>query len=303
MMKLSTPIKVTSNLGGTQNITNITRLEDLLTPEQIDGSSLTINPDKKFRKSRIITDIELAKYKRPTKIKEMLNYCKFRLGDLETCAKPSPSVLNILYSYKAGKLDRISSGYLEAIKDYKELIDNAMAIDLRKIDADKPIKQKRQRGQFKNTFIIDGLKISTHGRKDQTIRCAKNFISWLNQQEQTRPNRISEPTDYVRQIRFYSQNKKHSLLKPTIKQILDQNHWILDNYDTARDGKKLILVSKIKLDVNEKQNIIPIDTEIVKTNDKPIDNLIDNNQRSILDFNDFILKLKDIGVKEFSIKF
>ena len=99
------------------------------TNPNVDGSAQTVNPEEKFRKKRIITPANETKYKRTTYVQEMLNYCRWKVGELETCDKPHFSALNALSNYKKGKLDKISQGYLEAIETHKELVEKANKID------------------------------------------------------------------------------------------------------------------------------------------------------------------------------
>lgn len=184
-----------------QSITTITKPEDLLTPEQIDGSSMTTNPDQKFRRARIITEADMAKYKRPNKIKEMLNYCKFRLGKLATCSKPSPMTLNVLYNYKSGKIDRIPLGYMEAIKDYRDLVDSAMTIDMRH-------------------------KSNTSDKTKLETKAQKAFENWLDNLINLNVGISLYNPIYVNHIRKFKQDGIKAKLPKHVKSVLKKEQYV-----------------------------------------------------------------------------
>lgn len=135
-------------------------IEDILSKEQIDGTSLTENPDVQYRRKRIIS--KPSKWKRPNKVKEMLNYCKFKVGEIDTCSKVPASVYNVLSNYKRGRLDLIGSGYLEAINTYKDLIDRAIKID-------------------GNTLRRKENKVNTHNKHNNEVSsdASQRLIDWL----------------------------------------------------------------------------------------------------------------------------
>lgn len=101
-------------------------IEEILTEEQIDGTNLTENPDIQYRRMRLIS--KPKKWKRSNKVKEMLNYCKYKVGEIDTCSKVPAVVYTVLSNYKRGRFDLIGSGYMEAINTYKDLIDRAIKI-------------------------------------------------------------------------------------------------------------------------------------------------------------------------------
>lgn len=94
---------------------------------KIDGSKMTVNPEEKYRKKRIVTPAANTKWKRTTKVQELLNYCRWKVGELKTCEKPVSTVLNVLHAYRKGELDKISEGYMAAIETHKDLVDRAIA--------------------------------------------------------------------------------------------------------------------------------------------------------------------------------
>lgn len=94
---------------------------------KVDGSKMTVNPEEKYRKKRIVTPAANTKWKRVTRVQELLNYCRWKVGELETCEKPVSTILNVLHAYRKGELDKISEGYMAAIETHKDLVDRAIA--------------------------------------------------------------------------------------------------------------------------------------------------------------------------------
>lgn len=113
----------------------------------VNGKSMTTNPDKAYRLDRHISKV--AKWKRTARTQELINYCKWRVGEIETCDKPSAAVYNVLMYYKHNRLDKISENFKILIECHKELVDKAMAIDIRKRQKGNNImtKSKKQRKQ------------------------------------------------------------------------------------------------------------------------------------------------------------
>lgn len=96
----------------------------------VNGKSMTTNPDKLYRLDRHISTI--AKWQRTAKTRELINYCKWKIGELDICSKPSATVAQILSKYKQGRLDDIPENFKVLIQCHKDLVDKAVSIDLRK---------------------------------------------------------------------------------------------------------------------------------------------------------------------------
>ena len=151
------------------------------TDPNVDGSAQTVNPEEKFRKKRIITPANETKYKRTTYVQEMLNYCRWKVGELETCDKPHCSALNALLNYKKGKLDKISQGYLEAIETHKELVEKANKIDGRsRINRDylTDVSQK-QINTAKERLTSWLMKQLNHEECESDFTCANHVRHYL----------------------------------------------------------------------------------------------------------------------------
>lgn len=165
---------------------------------KIDGSAMTVNPEEKFRKKRIVTPAKETKYKRVAKVQDFLNYCRFRVGELEVCEKPSAYVIKVFYNYKANKLDEIPQGYMAAINTHKDLIDRAVNVDLRSTNNSKNAKvtlRNRAKANFKHWLRVQlGL---DSGEKEVSVAYAAYVRRWqLHKKEKV----INNLADYVRAI-------------------------------------------------------------------------------------------------------
>ena len=97
----STTLNDLPKLFKEQNITAVTKPEDFLTEDQIDGSSMTVNPEIKHRRKRIMSQINY-KTKRPH-IAEFINACKFIAGETTKMFPISTQHLSILSLLRQGK--------------------------------------------------------------------------------------------------------------------------------------------------------------------------------------------------------
>lgn len=123
--------------------------------DMIDGSNLTNSPDKKFVKKRII-----SQGKRTAKIQELLNYCRYKTGELPSCEKPPMTIIRILTLVKHGLYDEIPKGYREAYECHKELITKAANIDLRHNSNSKKIKKSHKKINVSTKLSLDTSIIS-----------------------------------------------------------------------------------------------------------------------------------------------
>ena len=168
-----------------------------------DGSAMTVNPEEKFRKKRVVTPAKEAKYKRVAKVQEFLNYCRFRIGELEVCEKPSSYVIKVFYNYKANRLDKIPQGYMAAINTHKDLVNKAVNVDLRSTSNTNNAKAAKQavtlRNRAKENFehwlrVQLGL---DNGEKKVSVAYAQYVRRWqLHKKEKV----INNLADYIRAI-------------------------------------------------------------------------------------------------------
>lgn len=128
---------------------------NLQTPKSIvDGSAFTTNPNVKYRRKRVITPSEETKRKRASFVQEFINYCKWRIGEIEICSNPHKIVKNVLTFYRTGKIEKIPAGYIEAIKCNRVLVDKAINVDKREILA----KTKKLNAKLKYNEMIENEK-------------------------------------------------------------------------------------------------------------------------------------------------
>lgn len=170
---------------------------------KIDGSAMTVNPEEKFRKKRIVTPAKETKYKRVAKVQEFLNYCRFRVGELKVCEKPSSYIIKVFYNYKAGRLDKIPQGYMAAISTHKDLIDRAINVDLRSTSNINNAKATKQAVTLRNSAkenFEHWLRIQLgldDGEKKVSVAYAQYVRRWqLHKKEKV----INNLADYVRAI-------------------------------------------------------------------------------------------------------
>lgn len=160
---------------------------------KIDGSAMTVNPEEKFRKKRVVTPAKETKYKRVAKVQEFLNYCRFRVGELEVCEKPSSYVIKVFYNYKANRLDKIPQGYKAAIDTHKDLIDRAVNVDLRSTSNTTNAKAAKQATTLRN-------------------RAKENFELWLRIQLGIDIGEKKVSTAYAAYVRRWQLHKKEKVI-------------------------------------------------------------------------------------------
>lgn len=160
---------------------------------KIDGSAMTVNPEEKFRKKRVVTPAKETKYKRVAKVQEFLNYCRFRVGELEVCEKPSAYVIKVFYNYKANRLDKIPQGYMAAIGTHKDLIDKAINVDLRSTSNTTNAKATKQAVTLRN-------------------RAKENFEHWLRIQLGLDNGEKKVSTAYAAYVRRWQLHKKEKVI-------------------------------------------------------------------------------------------
>lgn len=148
-----------------------TKVEDVLTEDEIDGTSMTNNPNEKYRKSRVISPVK--KHRRVQDIQGFLNYCKWRIGEITEKVKPKAIFLSTLTAYKKQDFSNIGIGYQEACKDYEDLVRKAAYTDLRKKNGEN-FKNYNEQQKAKKT-IKNAKNALAHDN------AMKQFESWLDE--------------------------------------------------------------------------------------------------------------------------
>lgn len=258
---------------------------------------MTDNPDIQYRHKRVITPIKETKYKRVTKIKELINYCKFRVGEIEVCEKPSATVISILSNYKYGKLDLIPKGYLEAIESYKDLIDRAIKVDGRSL--------KRKKVQHKPR------KINSYNIA-KSNKASMSFEVWLVAQIENPVEKRPSDRKFSSFVTYYLNHNRQSFsCHPKYAQgILDKYYEQIKNMK----NRKGVLVEKdsksIEIPCDERTIEKTLETQqvfdtfaqnTIDTKVTPV--TIEQSKTKDISLNDFVKALKDMGIKKFNIEF
>lgn len=195
---------------------------------KIDGSAMTVNPEEKFRKKRIVTPAKETKYKRVAKVQEFLNYCRFRVGELEVCEKPSAYIIKVFYNYKANRLDKIPQGYMAAINTHKDLINRAINVDLRSTSNSKNAKATKQATTLRN-------------------RAKENFEHWLRIQLGLDNGEKKASVSYAQYVRRWQLHKKEKVIKNLadyVRAICDEYADKLKAYVVLPEGRLVTCGSK-----------------------------------------------------------
>lgn len=148
-----------------------TKVEDILTEDEIDGTSMTNNPNEKYRKSRVISPVK--KHRRVQDIQGFLNYCKWRIGEITEKVKPKAIFLSTLTAYKKQDFSNVGIGYQEACKDYEDLVRKAAYTDLRKKNGETFKKYNQEQKANKTIKNPKNAKAFAEAQKQ--------FESWLSE--------------------------------------------------------------------------------------------------------------------------
>jgi len=211
--------------------------ETILSSEDpvIDGTSMTVNKDLKYRRKRIVSKVK--PYKRTYKIQELLNYCKFKVGLIPTCEKPPKMVAKVLTDYKYHRLDEIPKAYLEIIELNKELVENAININLRGLK--KTTKTKKAK---KTMPKINKNSLKAKERAEQ----------WI---EKVKQNDKDALANYTYVVHFINWTKNHKMPK-MIKEVFDNNKELLQNY--TMKNTRLVNTKYVTTEDTKKINMTPI---------------------------------------------
>lgn len=104
-----------------------------ISPENIDGTNLTTNPDIKYRRKRIVSEVK--KYKKKCHSKEFLNYCEFLIDKREECPKLLGIFDKILSSIRNDNYELIPESYINIIETYSSIITKAADLKPRYVKA------------------------------------------------------------------------------------------------------------------------------------------------------------------------
>lgn len=256
----------------------VTELElvDMRKPEEIDGSSLTINPDEQFTRKRVLTIGEDTRWKRRVPIPELLNFCKFKLGLIKTCEKPSALILNTLSKIKKGREDELSSGFKAALECYGDLIRQAANVDRRK-----------QNGKSKER------KYNNSSRTNSTVA---KFTKWLLINLELRKGDKIPNNRYSSIVSYYVRHDCIPTYCPL--SLLPVLQKYKEEIKKFRSSGCILMKKETKAELVAKPKV-PKHTK----SKNPVVKPQPETPSISMDLELFIKALKNIGLKEFSIKF
>lgn len=273
----------------------------------------------------------------------MLNYCKFKIGKIDTYVRPPKSVINVLSWYKHGHFDKIGPGYMQAIIAYQDLIEEAIKIDGRKDkkgvkrmkekEIEKKIKNRKNEQAFNNAkekfknwldiILYNELMISPKNKTyTMHIVTYKNYK--LSKLPGYLPKYISEVLDEPKYskilTKYYHKQGRLVRLGTTIKHlkdffsfikgddlldsaILTRNATFKNSIDNLYEMEKTKETGEPEQEIEKPKSMISDYIELEDCSEKPN---IQSNECSTPDrtiIDSFLSELKKLGVKEFIIKF
>ena len=283
-----------------QSITTVTKPEDFLTEDQIDGSSMTINPEIKHRRKRIMSQINY-KTKRPH-IAEFINACKFIAGETTKMFPISTQHLGILSLLRQGK--EPPEKYQSVINNNYDTVMLAASFKPRQIKEKynvQPIEKETQ--TVTRTPNAKNIKTSQEAAAKLEQWLLANMNDEIDFEDKPRDSRYASIVAYYKN----HNGKVPSYMPKCSKELLDKYASSLTEFKTKK--KRLVRISgePIKSDytyakkdltstlntieqLKQQQTLEIVETKSETHETKPI-------------MKDFIEYLKSLGVTEFSIKF
>lgn len=279
-----------------QSITTVTKPEDFLTEDQIDGSSMTVNPEIKHRRKRIMSQINY-KTKRPH-IAEFINACKFIAGETTKMFPISTQHLGILSLLRQGK---------EPPEKYQSVINNNYdTVMLAASFKPKQIKEKYNIQPIEKETQTVTRKTNAKNIKTSQEAAAKleqwllaNINDEIAFEDKPRDSRYSSIISY-----YKSHNGEVPNYMPKCsKEVLDKYASELAEFKTKK--KRLVRISNSVAKQNDtyaKKDLVSTINTVKQIEQQDL-TVAEPKIEAKPIMKDFIEYLKNIGVTEFSIKF
>lgn len=302
--------------------------------DEISGRNLTVNPDEKYRKARLISPVK--KYRRVTPVQDFLNYCKWRVGERSEVSKPLAVFGSVLTAVKKGDLSTVSAGYQQAYTDYKDLIDRAANVDMRskrKQDSSYLIKA--------NKVKIDEHKAKLRQALTEIINLKQGISRHIGTKAAEIARCIAKPdtkyaAGYIKEVlqepffktsmanyRHYKGRLIHKDIKPAdIQQFrkisspmaeptLEDAYLTLSNIVKSVNYSDFPLYATVTVEEPEKPKkpkktkaeLDDLSNKVTEAVEEGKMSIVEPEQPTSDSLEGLISRLKALGVKEFSIKF
>lgn len=295
---------------------NVVRLEDLkrifikkqepipsCTDPIVDGSDLTNNIQVKYRRKRILSS-KNYKTKRPH-IEEFINACRFVIGETSHALPMSQQHLNILSSVRRGM--PVPEKYQSVVSNNWDIVQKAAELKPREIRAKYSVEQ--------NETTIKEEQTVTRKENPKNIRASKEgaqkFEQWLlNNMSDIPFDEKERHLQYAGIVSYYqSHNSEVAEYMPKYaKEVLDKFAESLKSFKPSK--KRLKLISELPAEPKHDDSLDASsyalqDMEITKKEIQLANASLESKTINIQkpSMQDFMEYLKDLGVKEFSIKF
>lgn len=159
------------------------RLEDIYTQDEIDGSSMTVNPDIQYRRKRILS--RATHTTKRVHIEEFVNACRYLAGQTTRVFPLSTQHQNILSLIRNNR--EVPEKYQSVVNNNFELIQQVAQLKPKELKAkytvqsnniEQSIQEKETQSMTQYSGILDDYK-RTKTRKN-TTNGMKRFTEWLN---------------------------------------------------------------------------------------------------------------------------